>query len=118
MKKFSITSDEFFTDLKEKTGFEGSVRELKEYTKRWLEDSFEKGSKDIPLTERIAFPCNEIPFLNKFSLEDCAYGNGQENYITTILDEIELMEIVFLWRKGKIEELFKMIDDEDSENKI
>lgn len=118
MKKFSITSDEFFTDLKEKTGFEGSVRELKEYTKRWLEDSFEKGSKDIPLTERIAFPCIETPFLNKFSLQDCYYDEGKENYIRTISDNRDLMEIVNLWREGKIEELFKMIDDEDSENKI
>jgi len=116
--KFSITSNEFFTDLKEKTGFEGSVGELKEYTKEWLRDTFERLSERSHLFAFFAFPCIETPFLNKFSLQDCYYDEGKENYIRTILDDRDLMEIVNLWREGKIEELFKMIDDEDSENKI
>ena len=108
--KLSITSDEFFTDLKEKTGFEGSIRELKEYTKEWLKETYEEGNINISLESPLSFPCFEIPFLNKFALQDHNYKDGKENYIPTLLNAQELYEIIRLWRNGKIKELFKIID--------
>jgi hypothetical protein len=108
--KLSLTSNEFFTDLKEKTGFEGSVEDLKEYTKVWLKETYEEGNINMSLESPLSFPCFEIPFLNKFDLQDHNYKYGKEIYIPTLLNEEELYEIIRLWRNGKIKELCKMID--------
>ena len=109
--KFSVTSDEFFTDLKEKTGFKGSLEDLKKYTKEWLKDTFIK-SIYRPNFPYQAFPCHAILFLNKYYLECNLYPEEQKNYIPTLLKEEELINILHLWREGEIEDLINLIDGE------